>query len=83
MTHKNTYVLLFRVRNLDAFATHPPFAINAHAESADMAEKSFLHSHPSCEIVWVYEGDDFNDAYDEYWSALSNADDYTDFDARR
>jgi len=61
-----TYVVLYRT-NYSA-VTDPPFGFRCEAEDIEHAEEQCLNADPDCDIVWVWEGDSYQDALDDYWN---------------
>ena len=61
-----SYVILYRedgcLTELDQ-----PFVFVCLAEDTDHAEEQCLNAYPECNIVWVYQGDNAQDALDDYY----------------
>lgn len=62
----NTYIVLYRPDYL--LPTEAPFGFRCQAEDADHAEEQCEIAYPEVEIVWVWEGDNLQDALDDYWT---------------
>jgi hypothetical protein len=62
-----TYIVLYREEGLDPL--EHPFAFECDAEDADHAEEQCLNAWPDCDVVWVSETYDVEDALFEYWNA--------------
>ena len=60
----NHYIVLYREGGppMDV-----PLAFACQGDDADHAEEQCDDAYPDCEIVWVWEGESADDAYQNYW----------------
>ena len=62
----NPYIVLYRIESIQT-AFDAPFGFECQADDADHAEEQCLNAYPDADMVWVYEGDDYQDALDDYY----------------
>lgn len=59
------HIVLYRNNNLTAL--EPPFGFACTASDGDHAEDQCLEAEPDAEVVWVFVGDDYQAALDDYY----------------
>lgn len=62
----HTYIVLYRTDY--SAPMDPPFGFRCDADDTDHAEEQCLNAYPDCDIVWVWLGDSYQDALDDYWT---------------
>ncbi len=62
----DTYIVLYRPDFL--LPPEAPFGFRCQAEDADHAEDQCENAYPEVEMVWVWAGDNLQDALDDYWT---------------
>lgn len=60
------FVVLYRTNS--STPADPPFGMLFYAENADHAEEQLVDAEPDADVVWVYEGKDYQQALEEYFS---------------
>lgn len=65
MSELKPYVVLYRPEPVDGL--HIPEAFMCQAEDGDHAEEQCEDAYPNCDIVWIVETHDPNEAYNDYW----------------
>lgn len=71
MTPQTTHIVLYRNNGLTALES--PFGFPCTADNTDHAEEQCLDAEPDAEVVWVFEGDDYQSALDNYYAAEETA----------
>lgn len=61
----NKYIVLYRDDSL--LPADVPLCFSCMAEDGDHAEEQCEDAYPDCDVVWVYEGEDCNAAFDDYY----------------
>ena len=62
-----TYIVLYRIESV-LMPLDPPFGFRCEADDSDHAEEQCVNAYPDCDVVWVWEGADLQDALDDYWT---------------
>lgn len=62
-----SYIVLYRIESLMC-VTGSPFAFRCFADDSDHAEEQCVNAEPDADVVWVYEGDNPDDAYSDYYN---------------
>lgn len=62
--------VLYREDSIPALA--PPEAFRAEADDSDHAEEQCTNAYPGCEVLWVVETDDPDEARRKWWNCDSN-----------
>jgi hypothetical protein len=60
-----TLIALYRDDSIKA--GDAPLAFKCQAEDTDHAEEQCENAYPDCDVVWVVETDDVDEAYGNYW----------------
>ena len=60
------YIVLYRIESIMCPAD-PPFGFQCWADDTDHAEEQCLNAYPDCSVVWVWQGEKFADALDDYY----------------
>jgi hypothetical protein len=63
----NTYIVLYRQESVRT-AVDAPFGFRCSADDSDHAEEQCINAYPDAGVVWVWEGDDMQNALDDYWN---------------
>lgn len=66
MDNMKEFVVLYRVESIMT-ALDSPFGFVCWAEDVDHAEEQCLNAEPDGDIVWVVEGNSYDDALDNYY----------------
>lgn len=60
-----TYIVLYRDHTLGA--GDAPLAFRCQADDSDHADEQCADAYPMCEILWVVDTDDVDEALADYW----------------
>lgn len=67
MTTQTTHIVLYRNNSLTLLES--PFGFACTADDGDHAEEQCLNAEPDADVVWVFEGDSYQAALDDYYGA--------------
>lgn len=70
----NNYIVLYRESIHDVLSI--PLEFHCQAEDSNHAEEQCLDANPNCDIVWLYEGNDYRKAI----SSWLNYDSWVNYD---
>lgn len=59
-----TFIVLYLE---EAVPVGAPLAFVCQADDGEHAEEQCQNAYPWCQVVWVFQGDDPNAAYCDYW----------------
>ena len=62
------YIVLFREAG-DLKPADPPLMFHCSADDGDHAEEQCVDAYPGCAVAWVYEGSDWQGAFDDYFNS--------------
>lgn len=62
----NKFTILYKEPGLNPEL--PPLHFHCDAEDADHAEEQCENAYPECEVVWVVETDDLQEALNDYYA---------------
>lgn len=65
----NSYIVLYRIESIMT-PLDSPFSFSCMADNTDHAEEQCINAYPDGDIVWVYAGNDTNDAYEDYYNVV-------------
>lgn len=60
----HNFIVLFRDVGDGPVST--PLVFHCQADDGDHAEEQCVDAYPDCNVVWVYRGDDWQAAFDEW-----------------
>lgn len=61
-----TYIVLYI--DADALIGDPIEAFKCQADDVDHAEEQCENAYPNCGIVWVWDGPNADEAFQDYWN---------------
>ncbi len=59
------FVVLYREQNQSPVEV--PLGFTCWAEDADHAEEQCVNAYPDCDVLWIFEGNDYQDALDDFF----------------
>lgn len=62
----NSYMVLYRIES-EMSPSDAPFGFRCYAEDVDHAEEQCTDAYPDCDIVWVANTDDYEEALAQYY----------------
>jgi hypothetical protein len=62
------HIVLYRTK--DTVPGDNPLGMRFHADDSNHAEEQFLDAEPDAEVIWIFEGSDYQSALDEFWNNL-------------
>lgn len=65
----NAYVVLFREAD-DAHPANAPLLFHCQADDSDHAEEQCEDAYPDCCVAWVYQGNDWQAAFDDWFAPV-------------
>lgn len=60
------FMVLYK-ENPDTFPADAPLGFSCMAEDGDHAEEQCENAYPGCDVVWVVQTDQIQDALDDYY----------------
>jgi hypothetical protein len=60
------YIVLFREAG-DEHPANPPLMFHCQADAGDHAEEQCLDAYSGCTVAWVYAGNSWQQAFDDYY----------------
>lgn len=66
MSKLRKYIVIYR--EVDAGIFDGPSPFKCDAENADHAEEQCLNAYPDANVLWVFDGDDLDDALTDFYN---------------
>ena len=64
-----SFVVLYRIESIMS-PLDSPFGMKVSADNAGHAEEQCVNNYPDADVVWVFEGDNYLEAVDDFYSGV-------------
>lgn len=64
-----SFVVLYRIDSIMS-DLDSPFGMKVSAHNAGIAEEQCINAYPDADVVWVFEGDNYLQAIEDFYSGV-------------